>query len=196
MKPPVDIPTPNPPDPNVPGIGDLCELQKAIHSIAQDTLVIEAAETRLQSEVEAMKKAFEEATREHKERRAQLVAAVEHYCDANKDTLFPIKGGKRRKTYHILQHELQYREATELAHEEGTSFDQAALDLVEMSRLAQDPETQQQIANCVKVKPPTLDKRSVRNAFTAIGEILTKVGLKLQTTEAFKINLNFTPSDS
>lgn len=98
--------------PVIADIKDLPGLTSSIFRIAGHQLLINGAQATLQAEIEARKKAFEDATAELQTTIASELAAIERYCEAHKDTLFPVKKGKRQKTFAVLQHKLQYREST------------------------------------------------------------------------------------
>ena len=72
----------------------LCDV---VYQLASNQLLINAAEADLQAKVEAAKKAFADATEPLMGETKTLFAAVEAYAETNKDRLFPMKGGKRKK---------------------------------------------------------------------------------------------------
>jgi phage host-nuclease inhibitor protein Gam len=90
------------------------DLTNLVSDLAQKQILIERAKGQVQATVEAAKLAYDEATRDIIAEINSGFEAINAYCTENKDRLFPVKKGKRQKTYAVLQHKLQYRSSSEV----------------------------------------------------------------------------------
>lgn len=184
-------------------IADDIALTNLVHEAASLQLTLNAAEARMQAHVEAAKKGFEEATREQAQRIAEIFAGIEAYCAAHRDRLFPLKGKTRAKTFAILQHKLQYRssEAVE-APKDAVQRIQAMYNAVELELstavLTSERERELQglgeiLTLLLRWREPELNKD---NAKALDGQIPEALGIRVTTSETFKLAFNFTPEQA
>lgn len=194
-------------DTTVPAITDLPGLTSTVFAIAGNALLINQAEARMQAEIEAMKKAFADATRQLKEANERDLAAVMAYCEAHKDELFPIKRGKRQKTFAVLQHKLQYR-SSESVEAPADAADRIT-DLISEIRVkgvhalfTDDGEEQatearllaDRLEQLLRKRDPELNKDAVKLLPAPQLAMLTEAtGISIKQEESFKLALAFTP---
>lgn len=184
-------------------ITDLKHLSDVVYEIASTELAIDKAACDQKAKVEAAKKAFEDATAELQTERAIKLAAIEVFCEANKDTLFPIKGDTRKKTYKVLQHELKYRSSTEVITPDDAVT--KALDLIEKldsaaSNAANPTEADSYEETITRLRaflrqPPTeINKEAVGATDDQMKAYLKQhLGISENTKETFKVVFKFTP---
>jgi phage host-nuclease inhibitor protein Gam len=181
-------------------IDDDMQLTEFVFKAASLQLMLNEAEARQQAQAEAAKMAYDEATREHAERIAEIFAGIEAYCAANRDRLFPLKGKKRSKTFAVLQHKLQYRssESVEAPKDAATRIQRMLSDVV--SELATPGLTteregelqvlEQTLKSLIRQPEPELNKDNVK----ALSEVLpAELEIKVTTAETFKLAFTFTP---
>lgn len=190
----------------------LCDI---VYQLASKQLVINAAEAEMQAQVEASKKAFADATETLTGEIKKLFAAVEAYAAANKDRLFPVKGDKRKKTFAVLQHKLQYRSS-----ESVEACDNAAEVVLELLRsgieyLRDKPggewnglgvdDIKAAFKALIRQPAPELDKDAVKDllkdaavneGIKALAETLHLHGIRVKTLETFKLAFTFTPEQT
>lgn len=188
-------------------ITDTKHLSDVIFEMAKDQLVLDAASAKQQASIEALKKAFDESTAEHRERIAANLAAVEAFAAKNRDALFPLKGKKRRKTFKVLDHALKYRSSSSVeapANAVQIIKQLIAVSEVNILNLGRDCDEARDIAAMIarlealiRTPPPELNKDAVKavqddDSLT----LLADNGIKVATTETFNVEFNFTPSAS
>lgn len=198
-----DIPTPA----STLVITDTKHLSDVIFEMAKDQLVLDAASANLQASIEAAKKSFDEATTQQRERIAANLAAVEAFASKNRDTLFPVKGKRRSKTFNVLQHALKYRSSDSVeapANAVQIIKQLIAASEVNILNLGRDCDEAREIAAMIarlealiRTPQPELNKDAVK----AVQDddcltLLADNGIKVETTETFKVEFNFTPSAS
>jgi phage host-nuclease inhibitor protein Gam len=181
-------------------IDDDLALTNLVHEAASIQLTLNAAEARMQAHVEAAKKGFNEATREQAQRIAEIFAGIEAYCAAHRDRLFPLKGKTRAKTFAILQHKLQYRsaEAVEAPKDAVQRIQVMLSDVISEltgAGITTDRERElQRIEETLNLllrhREPELNKD---NAKALDGLIPEPLGIRVTTSETFKLAFNFTP---
>lgn len=181
----------------------LCDI---VYQLASKQLVINAAEAEMQAQVEASKKAFADATETLTGDVKKLFAAVEAYAAANKDRLFPVKGDKRKKTFAVLQHKLQYRSSESVQAPANAA--QIIIDLCDagMSYLRDKPdgewnglttETMKAAFKALIRQPePEMNKDALKDAPESLRELLRLQGIRVQTQEIFKLAFTFTPEQT
>lgn len=182
----------------------LCDL---VHEAANLQLLLNRAEATQSAAVEAAKKAFADATREHSQRINAIFAAVEQYAAANRSRLF-MKGGKEVKTCAIMQHKLQYlssktvqapADAVQIIRDlsaAGQSYiENHPLGLMEWNGMTK-PEVQAAFDALIRQPEPELNKEAVKTASQAVRDILHLQGIRTVTQETFKLAFTFTPSQS
>lgn len=184
-------------------ITDDMALTEAVFKAASLQLILNAAEAQQQAHVEAAKKAFDDATREHAQRIAEIFAAVESYAAEHRDRLFPLKGKKRAKTFAVLQHKLQYRssDTVEAPADAVTRIQHMLSDVVsELSApdLTREREAELQVLEqtlkCLIRQPePELNKDNAKALDLLLPPAL---GITVKTSEAFKLAFTFTPEQS
>lgn len=184
-------------------ITDLKHLLDVVYEIASTELAIEKAACDQKAKVEAAKKAFEEATADLQAERAIKVAAIEVFCEAHKDTLFPIKGDTRKKTYKVLQHELKYRSSTEVITPDDAVT--KALDLIEKLEKASAyaanhieaeryMETIKRLRSFLRTPAVEINKEAVGATDDQMKAYLKEhLGISENTKETFKVVFKFTP---
>lgn len=178
----------------------LCDL---VYDLATRQLLINAAEAELQAKIEAAKKAFTDATRENAEIIRTNFAAVEAYATEHKDRLFPVKAGKRKKTFNVLQHKLQYRSSDQVkAPANAAEIIRRIIAASEVNILnLGDCESSHEIAamitklqGLIRQPEPELNKDAVKAATdAALLDLLASHGITVETLETFKLSFAFTP---
>lgn len=180
----------------------LCDI---VYAIASKQLVINAAEANQQLKIEAAKKAFEEGTAEFSAEIKTLFAAVQVYAEANKDRLFPVKGGTRKKTFAILQHKLQYRSADRVeAPSDAVAMLQFNIAQTEANAANLGPDYAAEMAaviakmrGLIRTPAPELNKDAVKAlSDDTLKDHLAILGIKVVTNEIFKLAFAFTPEQS
>lgn len=196
----------------LPELKDLPALFEAVAEAARLQLVINGAEAQMQAEVEAAKVGFEKATAPHAARIQALFAQVEKYAEAHKDTFFPVKGSKRKKTFTALQHALQYRSSSMV--EVPPRIVQQLLKVIESldkeianARSKGSPEDiahandmfacMTALETLIRQPDPEFNKDTAK-ALTneRAKEILKALGFKVVTSETFKLVFNFSPEQA
>lgn len=181
-------------------ITDDLALTGLVHEAASLQLVLNEAEAKTQSTIENAKRAFAEATAEATQRIAAIFAGIEAYCAKHRDRLFPLKGGKRSKTYQVLQHKLQYRCSESL--EAPKDIVQRIFDLrFEFLHITPLDEAQRQeleamdklLAALLRQPPPELNKDTAK---ACLDRLPSDLGLSLRTDETFKLAFSFTPEQA
>ena len=192
-------------------ITDDRHLCHVVYLLASHQLLINGAEAAMQAKVEAAKKAFADATAPIAEELKSLFAAVEIYAAANKARLFPVKGKKQSKTYKVLQHELKYRSSS--AVEAVTNAAEMIGRMIEIADAWDSPDglwngiPKDEVRDALKAllrQPPTeLDKDALlsqHEAKTPLSEALLGYlhlnGIRVKTSETFKLAFTFTPDQS
>lgn len=180
------------------------DLTNLVSDLAQKQILIERAKAQVQATVEAAKLAYDEATRDLVTEINTGFEAITAYCEANKDRLFPVKKGKRSKTYAILQHRLQYRSSTEVTAPTDilTRLSNRLADLTLQSRSLTGTadldaiEAEIELINSlIRVPAAELNKDAASEALKAEANALAlaPLGLNLTTNETFKLTFTFTP---
>lgn len=178
----------------------LCDL---VHEAASIQLVLNGAEAKQQAAVEAAKKAFADATREQSERINAIFAAIETYAAANRDRLFPKKGSKQAKTFAIMQHKLQFRssdaveaptDAVEIINrlKHALAVEMAGLEGGLWQGLNRD-QMEDAFEALIRCPAPELHKDAVKSASKPVRETLAAYGIKVTTSETFKLAFTFSP---
>jgi phage host-nuclease inhibitor protein Gam len=182
------------------------QLRDVVYEIASLELILRGAENQLQAKIEAAKKAYDEATREATERVNSLFAAVEAYATEHRDELFPVKKGKRVKTYKVLEHKLQYRSSDSVqAPANAVDIIKAIIANSEVNIMNLGPcDAATQIAagilkleGCIRQPAPELNKDAVKaiDDQELVNHLATH-GIRVATTETFKLAFSFTPDDT
>lgn len=184
-------------------ITDDKHLSDIVFALASKQLLINAAETDMQARVEAAKKAFADATAPISEEITTLFAAVEAYANKHKDRLFPLKGGKRKKTFKVLQHALQYRSSDQVKAPANAvqiiksiilSSEVNIMNLGDCDAATQIAAAIQKLEACIRRPEPELDKDAVKAlADKELVDHLAEHGIKVETVETFKLAFAFTP---
>lgn len=196
-----DIATP-PAEETARRIADTKELADVIYEMARDQLILDAAAAKMQSTLEAAKKAYDEATRPITEKQAANLAAVEKFATEHRDTLFPLKGNKRTKTYNVLDHALKLRSSESIITPEGdadTIVDEAIKRWKRAPGARTDEEHKAMIdalLTLLNQQPPTWDKDQAKRLLKQPeGETIRQLtGLALQEQETFKVEFRFSPA--
>jgi phage host-nuclease inhibitor protein Gam len=178
-------------------------LSDIIFDLASKQLLINAAETDMQARVEAAKKAFADATAPISSEITTLFAAVEAYANEHKDRLFPLKGAKRKKTFSVLQHALQYRSSDQVKAPANAVLIIKTMIFnleVEIQQLGQCEESTrkariiQLLEGIIRQPDPELNKDAVKAlADKELVDHLAAHGIKVETVETFKLAFAFTP---
>lgn len=186
----------------------LCDV---VYEIASKQLVINAAEAEQQAKLEAVKKAFSDATGPLEADIKNLFAAVQAYATAKKDRLFPKKGKTRSKTYKVLQHKLQYRSSTAAVVPSN-----AVAVINQMLQIVRDfdspdgnwngiplEQVQETLKGLLRQPPQEVAKDAVvtlctaeDHASKALAEYLHLHGIRAKETETFKLAFAFTPEQT
>lgn len=184
-------------------ITDDKHLTDLVHEAASIQLLLNSAEVKQQAHVEAAKKAFDEATREHTAKISTIFAAIEAYCAQHRDRLFPLKGTKRSKTYAVLQHKLQYRSSTTVsAPKDIVKRIQALLSNVRLqlasitNTSAQEAELLQlqgSLESLLRTPPQEFNKEAPAATLTAAPQ---ELGISITSAETFKLAFTFTPDQA
>lgn len=190
-----------------PAITDLQGLTNAVARLASLQLILNNAEGSMQAQVEALKKAFADATAEHAAEIKTTFAQVEAYCAANKETLFPIKNGKRKKTFAVLQHALQYRtgSSVEIPKDAVTQI-QGLINYVkgypgeEWNGLSK-PAIIGALESLIRTPAPEFNKDTFsalrsNTELAALAEVLRLNGFHVSKQETFKLAFTFTPEQT
>lgn len=184
----------------------ISDLTALVSDLATKQLVITQAKAQAQAKVEAAKLAFEEAT-------AELTAdinagfdAITKFCEANKDTLFPVKNSKRQKTLQVLQHKLQYRSSSEVTAPSDiiTRLRNRLADLTLQSRSISVPGDLDQVEaeielinSLIRLPEPEFNKEAastlLNNAAAALA--LAPLGINKTENETFKLTFTLTPGE-
>jgi phage host-nuclease inhibitor protein Gam len=185
-------------------------LADVVHQLASKQLILNQASAEQQAKIEAIKKAFGDATEDLSKEIEDLFAAVEAYAMANKERLFPTKGGKTNKTFVVLKHKLQFRSAASV---EAVSN---AVDLIErMIDVVSDwdsldgnwcgvpkDDVYQAFKDLLRQPPKELNKEALLSQHAAktplakaLLEYLHLHGIRVKTTETFKLSFTFTPGE-
>jgi phage host-nuclease inhibitor protein Gam len=182
----------------------LCDI---VYQLASKQLVINAAEAEQQASVEAAKKAFADATGPLAEEIKSLFSAVAAYAAANKDRLFPVKAGKRRKTFAVMQHKLQYRSADSVeAPANAVDLLRAVIWDLECSaqKAALEGESPASyeaavsaLEQLIRQPAPELDKEAVKALSREDAKrMIAAQGIRISTQETFKLAFSFTPEQA
>ena len=181
----------------------LCDI---VYQIASKQLVINAAEANQQLKIEAAKKAFEDGTSQFTAEIKTLFAAVQAYAEANKDRLFPVKSGTRKKTFAVMQHKLQYRssdrveapgDAVNLIKCIILNTEAAIMNLGECDHSTHLAGLIQKLEAMIRQPAPELNKDAVKACSDAVvRDYLNDQGIKVVTDEAFKLVFSFTPDQA
>jgi phage host-nuclease inhibitor protein Gam len=180
-------------------ITDDIALTSLVHEAASLQLILNGAEVKQQATIEAAKKAFADATSETAQRITEIFAAIKAYCAKNRDRLFPKKGAKQAKTYAVLQHKLQYRISTSVeSPKDIVKRIQERLGLIKttIANLApgQDVSALVELAtkleSLLRTPPQEFNKEA---SLTAMQSAPADLGIKVTTSETFKLAFTFTP---
>lgn len=181
----------------------LCDV---VYQLASRQLLITSAEAELQAKVEASKKAFADATEPLTSEIKTLFAAVEGYAAANKDRLFPVKAGKRKKTFAVMQHKLQYRSSDVVKAPANAVMLIKSMILnaeVEIMNLGKCKASTKiaavigQLEGLIRQPEPELNKDAVKEISDAeVTDYLAAHGITVETLETFKLAFAFTPEQS
>lgn len=178
---------------------ELCDI---VYKIASKQLVINAAEANQQLKIEAAKKAFADGTAEFTADIKTLFAGVQAYAEANKDRLFPVKGGTRKKTFPVLAHKLQYRSADRVeAPSDAVTMLQANIEQSEANAANLGPDYAAEMAaviakmrGLIRTPAPELNKDAVKAlSDDTLKDHLSILGIRVVTDETFKLAFAFTP---
>lgn len=185
-------------------ITDDKHLSDVVYDLASKHLIINAAEAELQAKVEAAKKAFADATAPLAKEVAEGFAAVEAYAAKEKNRLFPVKAGKRKKTFNVLAHKLQYRSSDQVkAPANAVTLIKALIFNTEavIMQLGQCEESTKQAAKIqtlealIRQPEPELNKEAVKGITSDwIKDDLAAHGISVETLETFKVAFTFTPA--
>lgn len=180
------------------------DLTNLVSDLAQKQILIERAKAQVQATVEAAKLAYDEATRDIVAEINSGFQAINTYCAEHKDRLFPLKKGKRQKTYAVLQHKLQYRSSSEVTAPTDilTRLRDRLADLTLQSRSltgtadldAIDAEIEL-INSLIRQPAPELNKDAAGAALSseATALALAPLGISLTSNETFKLVFTLTP---
>jgi phage host-nuclease inhibitor protein Gam len=184
-------------------ITDDKQLSDLVFEIASKQLLLNAAEAEQQAKIEAAKKAFADATGDITTEIRAKFAAIEAYAAKHKDRLFPVKGGKRKKTFPVLAHKLQYRSSDQVkAPANAVLVIKAIIFNAEaeiMSLGACEHSTHlagviQQLEALIRQPDPELNKDAVKACNDkVVKDYLAAHGITVETLETFKLTFAFTP---
>lgn len=192
-------------------IKDDKQLTELIFDMASKQLVLNAAETEQQAKLEAVKKAFADATGGIVEDIRAKFAAVEAYAAKHKDRLFPVKGGKRKKTFPVLSHKLQYRSSEQVkAPADVISIIQNLINRLQESIESQKLATDQgesfyhaeqafisTLRGLIRQPEPELNKDAVKAiSDNTVKDYLAAHGITVETLETFKLAFAFSPEQA
>lgn len=189
--------------PEVPAIRDDKHLCDVVYDLASQQLVINAAEAELQAKIEAAKKAYADAIGPKAEDIKTKFAAIEAYAEKHKDRLFPMKKGKRVKTFQVLSHALQYRSSDQVkAPANAVSIIKAIIfnaeaeimSLGECEHSTHLAGVVQQLEALIRQPEPELNKAAVQACTDkVVRDYLAAHGITVETLETFKLAFKFTP---
>lgn len=181
----------------------LCDV---VYQLASRQLLITSAEAELQAKVEASKKAFADATEPLTSEIKSLFAAIQDYAAENKDRLFPVKGGKRKKTFAVMQHKLQYRSsdvvkapanAVMLIKSMILNAEVEIMNLGKCKASTKIAAVISQLEGLIRQPEPELNKDAVKEITDAeVTDYLAAHGITVETLETFKLAFAFTPEQS
>lgn len=187
-------------------IKDDKQLSDLVFDIASKQLVLNAAEAEQQSKIEAAKKAFDDATRDITGEIRAKFAAIEAYAAKHKDRLFPVKGGKRKKTFNVLQHALQYRSSDQVkAPSNAVLIIKAIIFNAEAEIMSLGPCEHsthlagviQKLEALIRQPDPELNKEGVKACTDkVVKDYLAAHGITVETLETFKLTFAFTPDQA
>jgi phage host-nuclease inhibitor protein Gam len=184
-------------------IKDDKQLSDLVFEIASKQLLLNAAEAEQQSKIEAAKKAFADATGDISAEISAKFAAIEAYAAKHKDRLFPVKAGKRKKTFAVLAHKLQYRSSEQVKAPSNAVAVLKSIILnseVEIMNLGPCEHSTAIAAMISRLEPlirqpePELNKDAVKaeqDVWTR--DLLAAHGITVETLETFKLTFAFTP---
>lgn len=178
----------------------LCDV---VYALASKQLIINSAEAEMQAKVEAAKKAFADATEPITSEIKALFAAVEAYAETNKDRLFPVKKGKRVKTFPVLAHKLQYRSSDQVEAPANAAhvvenliafFERQLEDIQSPDDEIKTRQLLESLYFLIRQPEPELNKDAVKtlNHADAIN-LLQAHGIRIKTLETFKLAFTFSP---
>lgn len=167
----------------------LCDV---VYQLAELQLLLNSAQAEMQARMEAAKKAFADATADKAEKVKELFASVEAYAAEHRDRLFPEKGGKRKKTFKVLSHKLQYRSSDQV---------KAPANAVEIiKQLMQNTDNgplRGMLNGVVRYPEPELNKDAVKTLPAGEArDLLHAHGITIQQLETFKLAFSFTPDEA
>jgi phage host-nuclease inhibitor protein Gam len=181
----------------------LCDV---VFQIASRQLLINSAEADMQARVEAAKKAFADSTEPLATEIKDLFAAVEAYATRHKDRLFPLKGGKRKKTFSVLQHALQYRASKQVAAPANAvsiikalifNLEADIMALGECEASTRKAALVSVLESLIRQPDPELNKEGVKVITdTELVNTLAAHGIQVTDVETFKLAFAFTPDQA
>jgi phage host-nuclease inhibitor protein Gam len=187
-------------------IKDDKQLSDLVFEIASKQLVLNAAEAEQQAKIEAAKKAFADATSDITNEIRAKFAAIEGYAAKHKDRLFPVKGGKRKKTFNILQHALQYRSSDQVKAPSYAvmlikriilNTEVSIMNLGECEHSTHLAGVIQQLEAMIRQPEPELNKEAVKACTDkVVKDYLSTHGISVETLETFKLAFAFTPEQA
>jgi len=187
-------------------LNSISDLTALVSSLATKQLIITQAKAQAQAKVEAAKLAFDEATADLTAEINTGFEAITEFCEANKDTLFPVKNGKRQKTLQVLQHKLQYRSSTEVTAPSDiiTRLRNRLADLTLQSRSLTVPADLEQIEAeielinaLIRLPEPEFNKEAASTYLNneAAALTLAPLGINKTENETFKLTFTLTPGE-
>jgi phage host-nuclease inhibitor protein Gam len=187
-------------------IQSITDLTNLVSDLATKQLVIAQAKAQAQAKVEAAKLAFDQATADLTSEINTGFEAITKFCEANKDTLFPVKKGKRQKTLQVLQHKLQYRSSTEVTAPSDiiTRLHNRLADLTLQSRSITVPTDLDQIEaeidlinSLIRLPEPEFNKEAASTHLNTESTALqlAPLGITKTENETFKLTFTLTPGE-
>lgn len=184
-------------------IKDDKQLSDLVFEMASKQLLLNAAEAEQQAKIEAAKKAFADATGDITTEIRAKFAALEAYAAKHKDRLFPVKGGKRKKTFPVLAHKLQYRSSEQVKAPanavliiKGIIFN-AEAEIMSLGPCEHSTHLAgliQQLEALIRQPEPELNKDAVKACSDkVVKDYLAAHGITVETLETFKLAFAFTP---
>jgi hypothetical protein len=184
-------------------IKDDKQLSDLVFEIASKQLVLNAAEAEQQSKIEAAKKAFADATGDITNEIRAKFAAIEAYASKHKERLFPVKGGKRKKTFPVLAHKLQYRSSDQVKAPANAvlliknmilNSEVNIMNLGPCEASTEIAAVIQQLKGLIRQPEPELNKDAIKAiSDESVKDYLAAHGITVETLETFKLTFAFTP---
>lgn len=183
-------------------------LSDVVHALASKQLALNEAEAKVAGRIELLKKAFSDSTAETAAELKAGLEAIEAYAKTNRDRLFPVKGKKQVKTHKVLDHKLTYRSST--AVEAVSDAAESISKMVEVAEKWNAPDglwngihktdLAAMFRSLLRTPPQELSKERLlamheddTPADRHVLEYLHLNGIRVKTTESFKVSFNFKP---